>query len=796
MSNNRLYYWEVDRTVIGEITSRLISTNLSSTERTEALVTTIEDSAFPFSRIEPTDNGLYLFRSVSEGPDEILYLNHETNIITPILSDAGNEVSTIFTPGAASAQKIVFVEQIAGNSNNTAILIDQDQNTFPIAQLRRSPTEEVLELFEFEGFSILATSQRLIRINPDNSVQTIYENEKLRSFTPYKNNQLLFSMQQSATNRNTYITDGTSADFFYGLGGGQDPFFSYLGDPDYMFSGPYVSIQEAAFNRPSVLVYNAIADQGEIEPQPDTDLGNPRAVVAYQGNFYFVATDPLLGREIHIVNFDYAKGVDILAYHDENENGLRDENEPGIQNIGFSAASATEESRAFTSETGQVEIVLEADSTYAVTSEVTGCWELVSPPISNEVTFRVGERFNLDYGYRLTNDAADLNLLLSSARPRCGFTVPFWLTIQNTGCTSLTGLASIMLPEDVQFVSSVNESTVNGQRISFSYEDLLPNGTLQFQLFLTMPGEQSNGMAIPIRAQAFALDNQADTTVSQVFDYAQVLSCAIDPNDKQVLPAREEPSNSNYTQIDETLVYTIRFQNTGTDTAFTVLITDALPRRLDYSTFKPLTASHPYSVFIDDNNAEFLFENIMLPDSNTNEVLSHGFVSFEIKLDTTEAIGATIRNRANIYFDYNSAIRTNRTASSIVEFLDEDEDGFLFYEECDDQNPEANPDGFDIAGNGIDEDCDGEDSPVSTQTPLSGFLKVAPNPTTGQVNINFSDQRSLEVRLYTLLGKEIRSTTFSNQTSLNISDLPAGIYLLSLSDATNGQRTTKRIIKE
>jgi len=73
------------------------------------------------------------------------------------------------------------------------------------------------------------------------------------------------------------------------------------------------------------------------------------------------------------------------------------------------------------------------------------------------------------------------------------------------------------------------------------------------------------------------------------------------------------------------LTYKIRFQNTGTDTAFNIVVLDTLSDLLDVSTFVPLVSSHPYALEIVDSNVlKYSFENIMLPDSNINEPGSHG----------------------------------------------------------------------------------------------------------------------------------------------------------------------------
>lgn len=139
---------------------------------------------------------------------------------------------------------------------------------------------------------------------------------------------------------------------------------------------------------------------------------------------------------------------------------------------------------------------------------------------------------------------------------------------------------------------------------------------------------------------------------------------AFDPNDKEGLP--QGYKNQRFINQNQAIDYRIRFQNTGNDTAFTVVLRDTLSDFLDISSLKIGVSSHKYTWSIEGKNVlVFRFDNIKLVDSFRNESASHGFVTFKINQKKDVALGSKINNLADIYFDYNAPIRTNKTLHTV-----------------------------------------------------------------------------------------------------------------------------------
>ena len=163
-------------------------------------------------------------------------------------------------------------------------------------------------------------------------------------------------------------------------------------------------------------------------------------------------------------------------------------------------------------------------------------------------------------------------------------------------------------------------------------------------------------------SSGFILQAPKDDLDMDVSEKCLIISDSYDPNDKEVSPAGI--TENHYVPEDEPLYFTVQFQNTGTDTAYKVVIVDTLSNQLDISTLYILGSSHNMEYQLTGDSIpvlEFTFENIDLPDSNVNEMASHGYVSFFLNPSDVIVPGTTISNFADIFFDFNSAIRTDTT---------------------------------------------------------------------------------------------------------------------------------------
>jgi len=518
---------------------------------------------------------------------------------------------------------------------------------------------------------------------------------------------------------------------------------------------------------------------------------------------YFFAHDESTGMEFRYFDFDPVRSVSGTLFFDQNANGVAEASEPGIKGLALSLSSVDQTMTIFPDQKGRYREAVPKEEEVTLTALESGCWELTAPP--NVVIEATDIDDPIDFSYKLNvGGAPAVGIHTVIASPRCNEEVLLWITVRNSGCATIdTATLRVDLPELITLLDEGDLAPISLEdSLTYPVPTLNPGESVTFKLLLGLPDETFAGTPLLIESSVTAISRDVSEVLRGTNGISPILRCAYDPNDKQVSPSRPEPSASNYTLFEERLTYTVRFQNTGNDTAINVRIEDQLSSDLDWSTLLPVAASHAHSTSIDELGlVTFSFDNIYLVDSIANEPESHGFVSFSIEAKTNLEEFTTIRNDAAIFFDLNQPIITNKVRSTLIETFDRDGDGYIFYEECDDNNPAVNPSAAEVPDNGIDENCDGLKgfSTVSisdhNQPEAQSAFRLYPIPTNGVVTIAYEGRGAVAGQLYNLQGQLIRSFTFTGQGEVRLNDHPNGTYLLRLVSENSKRIVVRKLVK-
>ncbi|MFN8273825.1 MAG: T9SS type A sorting domain-containing protein [Flavobacteriaceae bacterium] len=336
---------------------------------------------------------------------------------------------------------------------------------------------------------------------------------------------------------------------------------------------------------------------------------------------------------------------------------------------------------------------------------------------------------------------------------RPGFDVDFRIVIKNKGNQIQTGNIDLTFDDAVlDFLSaSLPVDNQSANHLVWNYNNLYPfeSRVIQVQFNVNAPTETPpvnigdvlsfSAVINPIAGDETPDDNTIVLNETAIGSY--------DPNDKTCL----EGEHITPEMVGDYLHYVIRFQNTGTAPAEFVVVKDLLDTAVfDVNSLQLIASSHPMTTRITGNKAEFIFQNINLPAESADEPGSHGFVAFKIKTKNNLILGNAVKNKAEIYFDYNFPIITNQTTTT-VSLLALDEFG-------------------------------------------RSKVSMTPNPVKNILNIT-ANSNLQKVELLDIQGRVLEShSAAEHQTSLDLSGKARGMYLVRVTSELGS--SIQKIIKE
>ncbi len=280
-----------------------------------------------------------------------------------------------------------------------------------------------------------------------------------------------------------------------------------------------------------------------------------------------------------------------------------------------------------------------------------------------------------------------LKVLKYCADPVVGISVPFLRrcfdniysgSVCNEGnIESINTEIEITLDPFFDFISaSLPVKSINGQTLILDAGHIQPGECQSFHFVVNVNCDAELGQEHCISAYTSTDSEDCGEipTARDAYVDCQENIGAYDPNDKNIFVNGNR--NQTYIEPGDKIEYLIRFQNTGTDTAFTVRIEDPITKKFNISSLKPVAASHDYTWSVNNGMLVVIFEDIQLVDSFKNEPASHGFIKFEIQLDSLTLRGDDVKNLAGIFFDFNKAIITEEVVTVIGQPLNTKEHSF------------------------------------------------------------------------------------------------------------------------
>ncbi len=253
--------------------------------------------------------------------------------------------------------------------------------------------------------------------------------------------------------------------------------------------------------------------------------------------------------------------------------------------------------------------------------------------------------------------------------------------LNNAGLTSIVEIINpnYNLPNSVQVYCVLDSvglfnysipapNNIIGDTLFWNITNLI--STASIAITFNLPNTILPSSIVNFTAGIYGLNNIIDSfTIDNHINKTFAICTAFDPNEKT-----ENLNPNNYIASDnQYLRYNVKFQNTGNYPAINITVLDTLSNELNETSLQILNSSHKFKASIIKSNGynilKMEFLGIMLLDSLHNEPLSHGSFTFLIKRKLPIVTGTTINNNVAIYFDNNIPVITNTVSHLTIDHL-------------------------------------------------------------------------------------------------------------------------------
>lgn len=458
-------------------------------------------------------------------------------------------------------------------------------------------------------------------------------------------------------------------------------------------------------------------------------------------------------------SLDIEDGIRMVAFIDDNDNGIMDGNEQEFTAGEFSYQLNGGDDIYVNNGTGHHNIYeTNPANTYSIGYHINNlsCADQYDIETSSYSNITVANLSGLTtYYFPITiSPCTDLMVYMYGQQPVPGMNYNSYIFLRNEGNQTIVAGNYVFTADPNVTINSVSEPSaiITPTGFTYGFTDLQPQEVIMISVNMAVPALPVVSLGDIFTSSVTASIPDGDSNVANnSFTLDQVVVGSYDPNDKAESHGREIVFEDF--GADDYLTYTIRFENEGTANAHVVRIEDVLDAQLDKSTVRMLSASHSYVMERNDNTLTWVFNDIQLPPSqpNTNSMTGKGFVVFQVKPVAGYAVGDVITNEASIFFDTNPVIVTNETETEFVAEMS-------------------------IADNMID------------------AVIAYPNPVKDILYLKTGDVKISGVQVTDITGKIVmESNTVEN--SITTSSLSKGMYFVKIQMETGAEKAIK-IIKE